>query len=271
MRSSKRPPAEPRPVPRLPALYLTPDWPAPPGVQALTTVRRGGVSEAPFKSLNFGPAVGDAPAALAENRRRLAEAAGLPAEPQWLRQVHGTVVADLDAATRPEEADAAVTRRAGVVCALLTADCLPVLFARRDGSAVGAAHAGWRGLAAGVLERTAQALIRPGEPADALLAWMGPAISPAHFEVGEEVRAAFVAAPGVDRRAAEGAFVRNDRGRWQCDLYALARLRLEHLGMSQIFGEEHCTFAETARFFSHRRDAGRTGRMATLIWRTVIV
>jgi YfiH family protein len=258
-------------MPHLPALYLTPDWPAPPGVQSLTTVRRGGASLAPFKSLNFGPAVGDTSAALAENRRRLAEAAGLPAEPQWLRQVHGTVVADLDAEARPDEADAAVTRRAGVVCALLTADCLPVLFARRDGSAVGAAHAGWRGLAAGVLERTVRALLRPGETADELLAWMGPAISPAHFEVGEDVRAAFLATPDVDKGAAEGAFVRNDRGRWQCDLYQLARLRLERLGMSQIFGGEHCTFAETARFFSHRRDAGGTGRMATLIWRDVIV
>jgi len=245
-----------------PPLFLTPDWPPIPGVKALTTVRRGGVSAAPLDSLNFGTAVGDAPEALAENRRRLAVAAGLPAEPRWLRQVHGTTVADLDVLLQPGSADAAIARLPGVVCALLTADCLPVLLAQKDGSAVGAAHAGWRGLAAGVLESTVEAL---GVPPESLCAWLGPAIGPAHFEVGGEVRAAFL----LTDPAAERDFVENARGRWQCDLYALARRRLQKLGVSDIFGGEHCTFSETDRFYSHRRDAGRTGRMATLIWRSL--
>ena len=245
-----------------PPLFLTPDWPAIPGVQALTTMRRGGASTGPLASFNFGTAVGDAPEALAENRRRLATAAGLPAEPRWLRQVHGTAVADLDLLLPPGTADAAVARLPGVVCALLTADCLPVLLARRDGSAVAAAHAGWRGLAAGVLEATLDALGSAGEE---LYAWLGPAIGPAHFEVGGEVRAAFL----VVDAGADIAFVENARGRWQCDLYALARRRLQIAGVTDIFGGEHCTFAEPDRFYSHRRDAGKTGRMATLIWRSL--
>jgi purine-nucleoside/S-methyl-5'-thioadenosine phosphorylase / adenosine deaminase len=247
-----------------PPLFITPDWPAPPGVRALCTVRRGGVSTGPLQSLNFGTAVGDSPEALAENRRRLTLAAGLPAEPRWLRQVHGTTVADLDQAALPDAADAAVTRAAGVVCAVLTADCLPLLLACSDGSAVAAVHAGWRGLAAGVIEAT---LARLATPANAIVAWLGPAIGPAHFEVGEDVRATFVAADG----GAESCFIANARGRWQCDLYGLARQRLAKQGISAIFGGEHCTFAETERFFSHRRDNGATGRMATLIWRDVII
>lgn len=245
-----------------PPLFLTPDWPPIPGVKALTTLRRGGVSAAPLQSLNFGTAVDDTAEALAENRRRLAAAAGLPAEPRWLHQVHGTTVADLDLLLQPGSADAAVARLPGVVCALLTADCLPVLLAHQDGSAVGAAHAGWRGLAAGVIEATVDALGVPGEQ---LRAWLGPAIGPAHFEVGGEVRAAFL----VTDPAAETAFVENARGRWQCDLYALARRRLQQRGVTDISGGEHCTFAETARFYSHRREGGRTGRMATLIWRAL--
>jgi polyphenol oxidase len=247
-------------VSRATALYLTPDWPAPANVRALCTLRRGGASKAPFRSFNFGPSVGDAPEALADNRRRLHEAAALPAEPRWLRQVHGIDVADLDADTPPETADASSTHRAGVVCALLTADCLPVLLTTRDGAAIAAAHAGWRGLAGGVIEAAWRKLGQPGEQT---LAWLGPAIGPAHFEVGEEVREVFVA--GDDEAAS--AFVANARGRWQCDLYALARRRLARLGVEAVHGGEHCTFAETERFFSHRRDQGRTGRMATLIWR----
>ena len=243
-----------------PPLFITPDWPPIPGVRALTTVRHGGVSAPPLESLNFGTAVDDAPAALEENRRRLADAARLPSQPRWLRQVHGTTVADLDALLQPGSADAAVARLPGVVCALLTADCLPVLLARRDGDAVAAAHAGWRGLAAGVIEAALDAL---GAPGDELTAWLGPAIGPANFEVGGEVRAAFL----VTDAGATEAFVENARGRWQCDLYALARRRLQKRGVTHIYGGEHCTFAETDRFYSHRRDGGRTGRMATLIWR----
>jgi YfiH family protein len=247
-----------------PALFLTPDWPAPPGVRALTTQRRGGASAPPLDSLNFGTAVDDRPEALAENRRRLAVAAGLPAEPRWLRQVHGRDTADLDAGAIPETADGAFTHRPGVVCALLTADCLPVLLARRDGTAVAAAHAGWRGLAAGVIEAAFAGLRAPGS---AVIAWLGPAIGPAHFEVGGEVREAFVALDA----GAGGAFIANPAGRWQCDLYALARRRLASCGVDAVYGGEHCTFAETSRFYSHRRDHGRTGRMATLIWRDVII
>ena len=197
---------------------LTPEWPAPPGVRVLTTGRSGGVSVGRYASLNLATHVGDAPEAVAENRALLCVAAALPDEPCWLEQVHGTRVLDLDAlpAGHPGPADAAITRQAGRVCALLTADCLPVLLASRSGSVVGAAHAGWRGLAAGVLEATVRAMqVPPGT----LIAWLGPAIGPAHFEVGPEVRAAFLAADA----GAAAAFAENARGRYQADLYCLAR------------------------------------------------
>jgi polyphenol oxidase len=240
-------------------LFLTPDWAAPPRVRALCTVRSGGVSLAPYRSLNLGQRVGDEPAALAANLARLTAAAGLPAAPEWLEQVHGAGVVDLDV-PGPREADAAVTRTPGRVCAIQTADCLPVLLAAADGSAVAAAHAGWRGLAAGVLAATVAALAAAA-PQRPLLAWLGPAISPAHFEVGEDVREAFV---GPDPEA-EIAFIENARGRWQCDLYTLARRALARAGVADISGGEHCSFAETGRFYSYRRD-GRTGRMASLVW-----
>jgi YfiH family protein len=241
-------------------LYLTPDWPAPARVRALCTVRQGGVSLAPYKSLNLGQRVGDDPAALAENLCRLTAQAALPEVPQWLHQVHGTTVADLDA-QGSREADAAHTRTPGRVCAIQTADCLPVLFAACDGSVVGAAHAGWRGLAAGVLEDTLAALVASAAPGLTFLAWLGPAISPAHFEVGAEVRERFVSADPE----AQIAFIENPRGRWQCDLYTLARRALARAGIADIFGGEHCSYAETSRFYSYRRD-GQTGRMASLIW-----
>ena len=241
-------------------LYLTPDWPAPARVRALCTVRRGGVSLAPYKSLNLGQSVGDDPAALAENLRRLSAQAALPGVPHWLRQVHGAAVVDLDQ-EGSREADAAYTRIPGRICAIQTADCLPVLFAACDGSLVAAAHAGWRGLAAGVLEESLAALVAAAPPGMPFMAWLGPAISPAHFEVGEEVRECFVSADPE----AEIAFVANPRGRWQCDLYTLARRALARAGIADIYGGEHCSFAETSRFYSYRRD-GQTGRMASLIW-----
>jgi YfiH family protein len=179
----------------------------------------------------------------------------------WLQQVHGTEVVDLDALAAdsdPPRADAAVTRTQGRVCAIQVADCMPVLFAARDGSAVGAAHAGWRGLAGGVLEQTVRAL---GVAPTDLVAWLGPAIGQQHFEVGDDVRSAFMAGdPGTS-----SAFVANTRGRWQCDLYALAWRRLAALGIDDVFGGGWCTYAESARFFSFRRD-GQCGRMAALIW-----
>jgi polyphenol oxidase len=245
---------------------ITPEWPAPPGVRAAFTLRAGGVSVAPYDSLNLGAGIGDAPEAVSENRRRVREKLRLPVEPGWLQQVHGVQVVALGATAGGSAdvsgslpiGDASVAWGVGQVCAIRVADCMPVLFAARDGSAVGAAHAGWRGLAGGVLEATVDRL---GISASQLIAWMGPAIGPKHFEVGDEVRAAFTAAdPG-----ATSAFVANTRQRWQCDLYALARRRLAAIGVSGIYGGGWCTFAESERFFSYRRSA-QCGRMAALIW-----
>lgn len=239
---------------------LIPEWRVPRAVRAAFTLRTGGVSAAPFESLNVGAHVGDSPAAVAENRRRVRARLNLPAEPAWLEQVHGTRVADLDVQGEDARApaDAVVTRQAGRVCAVQVADCMPVLLAARHASAVAVAHAGWRGLAAGVLEATVAQL---GAGAGELAAWLGPAISVRHFEVGAEVRAVFLAAdPG-----SSAAFAPNARGRWQCDLVALARRRLTALGVTEVSGGSWCTYDDPARFFSFRRD-GRCGRMAALIW-----
>ena len=238
--------------------WLIPDWPAPDTVLAVSTTRIGGASSGPYASMNLGDHVGDDERAVHANRRELREALGLTAEPCWLRQVHGAdvIAADSIAAETPE-ADASVSRTSGRACAVLTADCLPVLFAARNGSAVGAAHAGWRGLAAGVLENTIAAL---GMPPDQLLAWLGPAISQASFEVGPEVRDAFAA---KDPRADEH-FRTNANGRLQADLYGLARQRLCAAGVTAVYGGGWCTFQENERFFSYRRDQA-CGRMATLI------
>jgi YfiH family protein len=251
-----------------------PQWPAPPRVAARQTLRGGGCSPAPWASLNLGDHVGDAPERVAANRARLR--ALLPSEPRWLRQVHGVNVVDAAASQDAPEADAAFTRQPGTVCAVMTADCLPVLFCDRAGSIVAAAHAGWRGLAAGVLEATVAAM---ATPPDQLLAWLGPAIGPRHFEVGGEVRAAFierdpaaaaafqpsetavkVLRPLPERRQKAG----ESADKWLANLYTLARQRLAAIGVSAIFGGEYCTVGEE-RFFSYRRD-GVTGRMATLIW-----
>jgi YfiH family protein len=243
----------------VPVAWLTPQWPAPAGVRAISTLRGGGVSAAPYASLNLGEHVGDLPAAVAENRRRLRSAAALPAEPAWLAQIHGTEVADLDAVEGLVAADAAVARRPGRVCAILAADCLPVLFAAESGNAVAAAHAGWRGLAGGVLEATVRALAVAPE---SLLVWLGPAIGPRHFEIGAEVRDELLKADLEAHRA----FEVNARGRFMADLGVLARRRLARLGIERIYGGGECTYADSKRYFSHRRD-GPTGRQATLIWR----
>jgi YfiH family protein len=239
--------------------WILPDWPAHPKVRALSTQRRGGVSAAPFESLNLGAHVGDSAEAVAENRRRLYTAARLPSEPVWLSQQHGTNVLDLDRA--PDAAvgaDAATTHGPGRVCAILTADCLPVLLASESGAGVAAAHAGWRGLAAGVIEATVRALALPPP---SLLAWVGPGIGRAHFEIGAEVRDELLRADPQ----AQAAFEQNARGRYMADLAALARRRLERLGVARIYGGDTCTYAAPEDYFSHRRD-GRTGRQATLIW-----
>jgi len=236
------------------------DWTVPRGVRAAFTTRAGGASLAPWDSFNLGVHVGDDPAAVAANRARLAQLLRLPAEPTWLNQVHGTEVVDLDAystANPPPNADASLTTLPARVCVVMVADCLPVLFASGDGEHIAAAHAGWRGLVAGVLERTVAAL---GVEPSKLSAWLGPAISQAHFEVGEEVRAAFAGA------ADDACFRANTRGRWQADLAGLARRRLATLGVGTISGGAWCTFADREQFFSHRRD-GKGGRMAALIWK----
>lgn len=241
---------------------LFPDWPAPPNVRAASSTRAGGVSAPPWDSLNLADHVGDDPQRVAENRRRLREHLRLPAEPFWLQQVHGCDVADAGAAGEGAvcAADAAVATRPGAICAVLTADCLPVLFCSRRGDWVAAAHAGWRGLAAGVLEQTVRRA--PADAAD-VLAWLGPAIGQAAFEVGPEVRAAFLA----DDAGAAGCFLPSPAGRWLADLYGLARRRLARCGLGWVGGGGLCTHADAARFFSFRRD-GTTGRMASLIWLT---
>lgn len=235
------------------------DWPAPAQVRAVQTCRSGGVSRAPYDSLNLADHVGDAPADVAENRRRLRDRLRLPAEPLWLQQVHGRDVVRLPVGGSAPEADASWTSQAGIVCAVLTADCLPVLFCADDGSAVAAAHAGWRGLAAGVLEATVAAM---PVAAHRLHAWLGPAIGPQAFEVGAEVRSRFVDAnPGLACCFVPG----RGRDRWFADLYDLARLRLRDAGVQSVHGGGACTFRERATYYSYRRD-GACGRMASLVW-----
>lgn len=237
---------------------LRADWPAPSGVVAFTTLRHGaGGSPPPFDHFNLGSRAGDDVDAVARNRAELLARFDLPSSPRWLRQVHGNSVVVEPGDDEPE-ADAAVTRTRGTVLAILTADCLPVVFAAEDGSEVGAAHAGWRGLSAGVLEATLAAM---QASTDRVMAWLGPAAGPQAYEIGEEVFDAFVSR---DPRAAS-AFTATRRGHWRVDLYALARQRLADAGVARISGGGLCTISDPHRFFSHRRDQ-RSGRMATLAW-----
>ena len=239
--------------------WIVPDWPAPANVKAFITTRAGGSSIGPYAGLNLGLRTDDDPLAVEANRRRLR--AALPGEPKWLRQVHGCDVVDADALGGVPEADAAVARSANTVCAVLVADCIPVLLADRAGSAVAIAHAGWRGLARGVLERAMERLDRPPEE---LLAYLGPGIGPGAFEVGPDVRDAFLAG---DARA-EAAFSPRSPGKWMADLFLLARQRLARCGVTRIHGGDLCTYSDPRRFYSYRRD-GATGRMAALIWRAL--
>jgi YfiH family protein len=254
---------------------LVADWPAPQNIRAVTTLRSGpGVSQAPFDRFNLGVNSGDALAAVAENRRRLVEIAELPAEPFWLEQVHGIAVADMDSllpvhrekVPKADEgqpgntiiADASRTSRTNTALAILTADCLPVLLCNAQGSEIAAAHAGWRGLAAGVLEATVHAMRSSPE---SLLVWLGPAAGPDNYEIGAEVRDAFLSADP----AAAIAFSTTRENHWRVDLYALARRHLASVGVTRVHGGGLCTIADPRRFYSHRRD-GRSGRMASLIW-----
>lgn len=236
--------------------WITPDWPAPAAVRAVTTTRQAGVSQGPYASMNPADHVGDEPAAVAANRVRLKHRLNLPAAPAWLQQVHGNQVVDAVDSAIPLRADGAFTGKAGVVCAVLTADCLPLLLCDGAGERVAAVHAGWRGLAAGVVEQGVAAMQVPGGE---LLAWLGPAIGGAAYVVGDEVRAAF------NNPHAAAAFTPAAGGGWHADLYALARQRLAVCGVTAVYGADFCTFRDSERFYSYRRD-GVTGRMASLIW-----
>lgn len=238
--------------------WIVPDWPAPANVKALITTRAGGVSREPYASLNLGRRTEDDPRAVAANRERLR--ACLPQEPKWLRQVHGAEVAEADTLTGTPDADAAVAWRPHTVCAVLVADCIPVLLADRSGSVVAIAHAGWRGLARGVIANAiARMALRPGE----VIAYLGPGIGPRAFEVGPDVRGAFLA----DDAQAEAAFTPHTPGKWLADLFLLARQALARAGVASVYGGTLCTHSDAQRFFSYRRDRD-TGRMAALIWRT---
>jgi YfiH family protein len=241
----------------LPDHCITPEWPAPANVKALQTTRHGGISTAPYDTLNLGLHVGDSPQAVARNRQLLEPF--LPSEPVWLEQVHGTVVADADSASCHVQADASIARHRGTVCVVMTADCLPVLLCDEAGTVVGAVHAGWKGLAAGVIEATVKAM---GVAPHKLMAWFGPAIGQEAFEVGAEVRAAFIA---HQARAAEAFVAHGGEGKYLADLYLLARQRLEVLGIRKVSGGNYCTYHQKDKFFSYRRD-GVTGRMGTFIW-----
>lgn len=246
--------------------FLRPDPPIAPGVQVASSLRSRGVSGGPWASFNLGDHVGDDPAAVRENRARLRETLGLPAEPQWLRQVHGTGVVDAKSDGMSREGDAVWTNAPGVVCAVLTADCLPVVLAAPDGSEIAVAHCGWRGLSAGILARTIERFA--ASPAT-LRAWLGPAIGQAAFEVGGEVREAFLAtardSAARERIAAAFRASSGTGGKYHADLYALAKEALLALGVYEVSGGGRCTVVESKSFFSYRRD-GVTGRMATLAW-----
>jgi polyphenol oxidase len=245
----------------LPADWIVPDWPAPSRVHGLITTRNGGTSGRPFDTMNLAEHVDDDPAAVRTNREHLL--AHLPAEPRWLQQVHGTRVVEADEATSLPQADACIARRAGNVCVVMIADCLPVLLCDRAGTMVGVVHAGWRGLCAGVLERTVAAM---GCEPSQLLAYLGPAIGPQAFEVQADVLDAFVRAdPQASACFRPRPIVTRTPRKWYADLYGLARQRLAGAGVPAVYGGVGCTFSEPARFFSHRRDR-RTGRQAALIW-----
>lgn len=237
--------------------FIIPQWPAPAQVRAICTTRAGGVSHAPYESLNLGDHVGDDPLAVSENRARLRRALSMPDEPCWLQQVHGVCAVDGAVTNVPCQADACFATQPHVVCAVLTADCLPLLLCDRAGTQVAAVHAGWRGLLHGIIENT---LDKFTATAADMLVWLGPAIGPQAFEVGAEVRAEFFA-----HDAQAGAALQPHGERWLADLYALARQRLAARGVTAVFGGEYCTYTDAARFYSYRRD-GVTGRMASLIW-----
>ena len=234
---------------------IIPDWPAPSNVHAIQTTRQGGFSDAPFESLNLGAHVQDQLITVVKNRQLLDQF--VPAEPVWLNQVHGTNVVDAALSSCVQDADASFTTQSNVVCVTMTADCLPVLLCNKQGTAVAAIHAGWRSLCDGVIEN---AVLAMGLKAEELLAWLGPAIGPDAFEVGAEVRQAFIE---KDTHATQAFQPHADK--WLANLYLLATQRLNNVGIKAIYGGGDCTYSSPERYFSFRRD-GMTGRMATMIW-----
>ncbi|MBG6028655.1 purine nucleoside phosphorylase YfiH [Proteus columbae] len=237
---------------------IFPDWPQPENIGSCSTLREGGISLPPYDSFNLGTHVGDKLSDVEENRRRLCQQALLPEMPLWLEQVHGTHVVTLNSEKNNEtQGDALYTSTVKKVCAIMTADCLPVLFTTVDGTEVGAAHGGWRGLCHGVLQNT---LAQFKAPKDQIMAWLGPAIGPTAFEVGAEVRLAFI----EKNIAFESAFIPHN-GKYLANIYMLARIILQESGITQIYGGDFCTVTDPSRFFSYRRERV-TGRMASLIW-----
>ena len=247
--------------------WLFPDWPAPANIHAATTLRTGGVSQESYTSLNPAAHVSDDPERVRQNRRIIREMLDLPSEPVWLEQIHSNRAVKAVKTASLQQADASFTDEAGVVCAVLTADCLPLLVCSTDGTKIAAIHAGWRGLLAGVISHTVAAMLltypfSKEEVRRDLLVWLGPAIGPDCFEVGGEVREAFL----EKSSAFNHAFKQQSNGKWLADIYRLARIELAALGIANIYGGTYCTVTEHERFYSYRRDA-QTGRMATLIWR----
>lgn len=239
---------------------IKPEWPAPPSINAYTTLRTGGVSFRPYDSFNLATHVGDDPQLVAQNRAKLNEILSLPNDPIWIQQTHSTITLEATPATENKEADASFTYQPNTVCIVLTADCLPILFCNRQGTYVAAIHAGWRGLANGIIESALKSISFPLED---LLVWLGPGIGPTAFEVGNDVRTLFI----QHQAEATSAFLPHNN-RWRANLYELAKLRLAQQGVTAVFGGDLCTFSDANRFFSYRRDGEKTGRMATLIWRT---
>lgn len=244
--------------------WLVPDWPAPANIHAATTLRTGGVSKEPYLSLNPATHVNDLKECVLQNRKIISDMLSLPAEPAWLDQIHSNHIVKAEKTATPPKADASYSSESGVVCTVMTADCLPLLICSKDGMKIAAIHAGWRGLLSGVISNSISELTCApplAKPAD-LLVWLGPAIGPKCFEIGIEVREAFV----EKSKLYKNAFKEQNNGKYLADIYQLARIELSTLGISNIYGGSYCTMTEEDRFFSYRRD-NQTGRMATLIWK----
>ncbi len=239
--------------------FIRPQWPAPNNISAFSTSRQGGVSPAPYDSLNLGINAKDRANNIQENRDILGKNLNLPSEPIWLNQIHSNIAIPASEHARYQEADASYTGQNNTICVVLTADCLPILLCNRQGTYVAAIHAGWRGLQKQIIESTLHTL--PYDPND-LMVWLGPAIGPKYFEVGDEVRDLFIT---MDRDLIN-AFTLSKNNRWLCDIYAIARLQLKKLHITHIYGGDYCTYSDPSKFYSYRRDGAETGRMASLIW-----